>query len=100
MTGWAGSTRKETLPRYWAKTRARVLRRDGRRCVAIREDTGKRCESPANQCDHIDDRDDHRMENLQSLCEWHHLQKSGAQGGAAAALKRKKAQKQIHPGII
>lgn len=102
MSGWAArpSTRKATLPADWEQRRFAILRRDHFRCQHVRYDTGVKCGKPANQVDHIEDRNDHSPANLQALCEWHHQQKSSSQGGTAAAARRKKPQKQKHPGII
>lgn len=104
MTGWYArpSSRRATLPRDWELRRLAVLRRDGFRCQHVRYDTGLKCGKPANQCDHIDDRDDHSLANLRALCEYHHGVRSSQQGGnaAAAARRRKEPQKQKHPGII
>lgn len=99
MPGWEGSNRRERLPRDWPLRRLIRLKLDNFECQAIRADTGEKCRAYANQCDHIVHGDDHRIENLQSLCEWHHLRKSGGEGGRANAQKRRKAQPQ-HPGII
>lgn len=100
MSGWQGSTRKETLPPGWWRIRGHVLKRDAGMCQHVRYDTGRRCGAPANQVDHIGSRDDHTYANLQSLCEYHHQRKSSSQGGRAAASRRRNPQKQKHPGII
>ena len=102
MSGWykRPTDRKATLPADWEQRRATRLRRDRHRCQHIRYDTGKRCGDRANQVDHIGDRNDHSLENLQSLCEYHHMQKTGSQGGTAAARARAQRQKQKHPGIV
>ncbi|MCI2958231.1 hypothetical protein MN032_11030 [Agromyces atrinae] len=102
MPNWEGSDRKETLPPDWEKRRLRVLRRDRYRCQHVRYDTGRKCAAFANQVDHINDREDHDERNLQSLCEWHHLRKSGSQGGTAAAearQAREASSKPRHPGL-
>lgn len=101
--GWKGSTRKETLPDDWPAIRRRVLRRDRYRCQHVRYDTGRKCGARANQVDHIDDRNDHRDANLQSLCEWHHNEKSGRQGGLASQAARRRRERKPeyrHPGIL
>lgn len=103
MTGWAGSTRKVTLPPDWEARRAAVFERDGHRCVYVRS-TGRRCsERTRLECDHINDRDDHSLENLQTLCTWHHLRKSGGQGGKASAEARKQRtpfrEPEPHPAL-
>ncbi|MEU0674484.1 hypothetical protein ABZ330_16590 [Streptomyces sp. NPDC006172] len=45
------------------------------------------------------------MENLRSLCTWHHRQKSSREGAAAQAAKRRAIQKRFrrdeaHPGLM
>jgi 5-methylcytosine-specific restriction endonuclease McrA len=96
---WDTSKRRDGLPHDWPKIRINVLRRDSKIdpetgeptgsskdaiCQWIRYDTGKKCGLPANQVDHKDNqkRDDHSLENLQSLCQYHHGQKSAAEGHA------------------
>ena len=69
-------------------------------CQWIREDTGQMCGALATDVDHIGDPDDHRHKNLQSLCGWHHDQKTAGQGGRAAAAKRKRSSKEAIPGIV
>lgn len=105
MAGWVGSKRKETLPSNWESLRQAVFRRDGHRCVVIKAN-GQRCWDRDVECDHIDDPLDHRMENLRSVCSWHHLRKSGSQGGKGKADARQ-AQRDallrkpgIHPGLL
>jgi len=100
MSGWQQrpTDRRATLPRNWTQLRLARFRLDGFRCTAIRADTGARCEAPATDCDHVGERLDHRIENLRSLCSWHHKQVTAQQ--SAQARKRKKPQKQKHPGII
>jgi 5-methylcytosine-specific restriction endonuclease McrA len=103
MPNWKGSTRRDTLPPDWYTVRRPfVLNRDGHRCQHVRYDTGRKCGARANQVDHIDDRDDHSYRNLRSLCEWHHNQKSGRQGGTAsqAARRRNQPAPKRHPGIL
>lgn len=97
VAGWRGSTRKQSLPPDWDKRREAQLRADGYRCTAIRADTGERCPDRANQADHVGDRLDH--DRLTSLCEWHHQQKSGGQGGRAKAA-RYRATTRRHPGLV
>jgi hypothetical protein len=77
---------------------------DGHRCTA-RDAYQERCAEPAEECDHIGDRDDHRIEMLRSLCKWHHGKKSGAQGAEAAAKARafhnkKFRRTEAHPGAL
>lgn len=105
LPNWEGSTRKETLPKEWPALRLAVFARDGNRCVIIKAN-GRRCWDKATDCDHIGDREDHSMENLRSLCAWHHQRRSSSQGrrGRSKAeepwrkLLRREPEK--HPGSI
>lgn len=104
MSGqWADSTRREQLPPNWWEIRAGILDRDGHQCTAIRTDTDTRCRAEATDVDHVDDRHDHRPENLASLCSWHHDRKSSAEGNAARWAKpRPPTQRfptEVHPGL-
>jgi len=89
--GWAGSDRRDRLPPDWSAIRAAVLRRDGYRCT--RQTVLGRCLGTATQVDHMVRGDDHRMENLTSLCGPHHAEKSSREGNeakaAAAAARRR-----------
>jgi len=103
---WEGSTRKVTLPPDWARRRQAVFERDGHRCVIIKAN-GKRCwDRDKLECDHIGDREDHSLENLRTICQWHHGKRSASQGGAAsaaaAAQKRTSIKRppETHPGLI
>jgi len=103
MTGWSGSTRRVTLPADWEARRLAVLERDRYQCQHERADTGAPCGAYASECDHINDRTDHRMSNLQALCPWHHLRKSGQQGGRASQAARRAraaAAAPKHPGVL
>lgn len=94
------SGRTSPLPKAWPKIRANVLRRDKHQCQHIREDTGRKCLARATDVDHIDDPNDHTHANLQSLCGWHHNQKTAKQGGTAAAKKRGRITRESHPGFL
>lgn len=100
---WSGERRKH-LPSDWPKLRAAVLKRDGYRCQWRMPD-GQICAAPANQADHVVRGNDHRLQNLQSLCEPHHAQKSAREGGAErarliAANKRRFRRTEAHPGLL
>lgn len=106
MPGWAGSNRQHELPADWPARRKAALDRDGWRCQHIRFDTGEKCGRFANECDHIirpeaGGTDD--LSNLEALCHYHHLQKSGHEGGTAAQAKRRRrteAAEHRHPGLL
>ena len=97
--GWQGSTRLQTLPRNWRAIRQQVLARAGYQCQHVRYDTGKRCTARANQCDHIGERNNHTLDNLQALCEYHHQRKSSSQGGRANA-RNHAADPVKHAGLL
>ena len=99
---WSSSNRASRLPRSWGAIRSRVLRRDGHRCVATMLD-GSRCVERAIDVDHIVPGDDHRFANLQSLCGWHHKQKTGAESAAARRRhprERRARPAESHPGLL
>lgn len=105
MPGWQGSTRKETLPPDWKKRREERFRLDGYQCTATNAVTGERCDGPAEECDHHGDRLDHSIDNLRSLCSWHHGRKSAAQGLIAKANRLRRADSKFrrderHPGLL
>ncbi|WJN62543.1 HNH endonuclease [Streptomyces phage phiScoe1] len=104
MPNWEGSDRRSRLPADWPKIRLRVLRRDAGQCTALNQ-AGERCGEVATDVDHIRPGDDHSMENLRSLCSWHHRKKSGAEGAAAKAARRRAMAKRFdrreqHPGLL
>ncbi|WP_329151243.1 HNH endonuclease [Streptomyces sp. NBC_01456] len=98
MTGrWEGSTRHDELPADWPAIRAAVLARDEHRCRQINE--GRVCRRWANQVDHIRRGNDHRPENLQSLCAECHAIKSSREGNAAPRITRWRPTER-HPGLL
>lgn len=105
MPGWAGSDRRQRLPKDWPRIRNHVLKRDGRRCTERDPDTGRRCDELATEVDHIVPGDNHDPSNLRSLCEWHHRSKSSREGAQARnRIRAKNAQRfkrtEQHPGLI
>ena len=104
MPNWQGSDRRDRLPPDWPKIRARILRRDGRRCT-VRNVDGVRCGELATDVDHVKPGDDHRDANLRAVCQWHHRRKTGREGAAAraAAWRRnnsKYRRSEAHPGLV
>lgn len=89
--------RTTPLPPNWAALRRAQLEADGHQCTATRGDTGTRCEAPATDVHHMGDNTDH--EALTSLCAYHHLRITGAQGGGAVRKKASTAPPK-HPGLI
>jgi 5-methylcytosine-specific restriction protein A len=106
MPNWEGSDRRQTLPPDRPVRHLTVLRRDHHRCQHLREDTGRKCGRTAHNVDHIVSYKDGGTDdysNLQALCERHHRQKSGPEGGRASGQVRRakrNAAKPIHPGLI
>lgn len=103
MPGWQNSDRRQFLPSDWEKRRQQRFQIDGFRCTARLSD-GSRCTGPAEECDHIGKRTDHRIEMLRSLCEWHHARKSSREGAIARAkILRENSQRfrrtEAHPGL-
>ncbi|BCJ41661.1 HNH endonuclease [Actinoplanes ianthinogenes] len=97
---WEGtSDRRSRLPSDWAVRRLRVLRAAAYRCQ-VKDEDARPCGEPANEVDHINAGDDHRPENLQAICRWHHGRKTAAEG-AAARRPRPTARREPerHPGL-
>lgn len=102
MTGqWEGSTRRDELPDDWPDRRALVMQRDHYRCRwVINAQSDERCGTTATDVDHIGDRNDHRLINLQALCREHHAIKSSREGTAARWQHRRARPPERHPGLI
>lgn len=80
--------------------RANVLKRDSYQCQWRREDTGKLCLTKATDVDHKEKGPNvHTFDNLQSLCSYHHDQKTAGQGGSATKAAQRKREKKSHPGV-
>lgn len=97
--GFAGSTRRDRLPKDWPKRRAKVLKRDNRICYV--------CGHPgADGVDHVIPGDDHSETNLRAI--HHHVEpychrtKSAREGGQAAQAKRipRNRPQEKHPGMV
>jgi 5-methylcytosine-specific restriction enzyme A len=76
---WSGSDRAARLPTNWPKLRSQVRKRDRHTCQ------GCGCPTPPGEgsVDHIIRGDDHRLENLQLLCDSCHDTKTTAEAAAA-----------------
>lgn len=91
------SWRTSPLPKDWPRRRLRALERDGHRCTVVTE--GKRCTAKASDVHHIGDPTDHRLENLGSICAWHHKKETSAQANRARKRLTQKHPTERHPGI-
>ena len=104
--------RSTPLPPNWrTEIRPFVLNRDDYRCTwihgnpeglpvtAAELDGPRRCNATATDADHIGDRDDHRPENLRSLCGPHHDHRTAGQAAAIYQARRRRPT-EPHPGFI
>lgn len=103
-SNWTNSSRRDRLPSDWPRIRGRILRRDKKLCQWRMPD-GDKCLAPATDVDHIRAGDDHRDNNLQSLCSMHHRRKSSSEGGTARGAARRKVAARFrrveeHPGMM
>lgn len=98
---WASSNRRSGLPANWDRIRQQILQRDSHRCQ-WRMELGGICGEHATDVDHINAGDDHRPENLQALCDWHHKRKTSAQGNYSPNRTRvsQKRPPEQHPGLL
>ncbi|MGW6531462.1 HNH endonuclease [Streptomyces venezuelae] len=95
MSGWQGSNRRAELPPDWyTRIRPQVLDRDSHRCQS--------CGQTATDVDHIGDKHDHRLINLQALCGWCHRKKTSRQGNYSPNRVRatESRPRESHPGIV
>lgn len=96
--GWKNSGRKAQLPKNWKLIRQQVLLRDGYRCTE-HDHLDFRCQQVATDVDHITSPNDHRPQNLRSLCKQHHLRKSSAEGNSAKKRFSKRHPGEPNPGL-
>lgn len=101
---WEGSDRRARLPDDWPQRVEFTRNRAGGRCemkIAAKRGGRFRCTADGTDCDHINRGDDHRVENLQWLCERHHQIKTAAEGNEAKADKKKpRREPPKHPGLL
>lgn len=95
----SGGYRTSPLPTGWKRLRQQVLNRDQHRCTWTEND--QRCtETTSLEVDHICDRDDHHLDNLRTLCAWHHAKRTGHQAYAASNQALRRRPQRRHPGLI
>ena len=93
--GWEGSSRRAELPADWyTHIRPAILQRDGHAC--------RQCAAAATDVDHIGDKYDHRLENLQALCGRCHRLKTSRQGNHSPRRARitEARGRERHPGLM
>ncbi len=90
MSGWNGSTRRSRLPPNWDSLRVTVLRRD----PTCRHPG---CPARSTDVDHVIANDDHRLTNLQGLCNPHHVEKTNRERPHRGTNRRPPER---HPGGI
>lgn len=93
---WEGSDRRERLPDDWEWRRAETFRVHGDTCHVCKE-------SGADEVDHVERGDDHRLENLRPIHSWRtpqrcHVFKTAREAAAAKARLRRPPEK--HPGLL
>lgn len=107
---WRGSRRRERFNPDWPRVRRMALERDGYRCRRMVEDEYgmvTRCVRRATEVDHIRRAlpgmpDDDSLENLESLCAWHHARKTqceSAEARRAYAADRRRREWYSHPAF-
>ena len=79
---WDNSRRRQELPPNWPTLRRAVATRASGIC----QQPG--CNQPGTDCDHIADRHNHDLNNLQWLCAAHHKTKTAADLAATRAKLR------------
>lgn len=102
--GWAGSTRRDSLPADWPQRRQDVKTRADGQCERVKGSTSRRCTNPGTDCDHVirpaaGGTDE--LDNLEWLCLWHHRDKTSREGNDArkAAIASTKRKPTKHPGL-
>lgn len=87
VSNWGQQTRRrQELPPNWGHIRRQILQRDHHTCVL--------CGREGNQVDHINGPQDHRPQNLRTLCEQCHNRVTSRQGGTSY---RKGHRRRKHP---
>lgn len=101
MARWDNSDRSSRLPPDWQQRRKRALQRDHDQCVWMEHtEAGRRerCPNRATEVDHKIPGDNHALENLQSLCWFHHDMKTRREGVFAKAEKRREINQRFRRG--
>ena len=89
----SGSRRSAPLPKGWAKTRRRILRRDHHRCYL--------CGGEATEVDHVQPASQgggDEPTNLAAICSTCHARKTAHEAVAKRPLRRRAEEK--HPGVL
>lgn len=103
-SNWVNSTRRSTLPRDWHRRRSFVRDRAQGKCEwpgftpgRVERLPGEPCRLFGIDCDHIGDRDNHDVTNLQWLCHPHHDQKTIQDRRTRGQSDRRPPER--HPGL-
>ncbi len=88
-TGWVNSDRRDELPPDWQQLRRQALERDEYRCQWL-----PLCGELGTDVDHIIPGLDHSLDNLQTLCNRHHLIKTARE----RVTYRQNRPREAHPG--
>src|SRR5690242_18022131 len=97
-TAWQRNTpRKDRSSQAWKQARRRALERDTHQCTALDHDV--RCTSQAVEVDHIDQSNNHELNNLASLCSHHHKIKTQIEAAQARWRHRQQRTPEKHPGL-
>jgi 5-methylcytosine-specific restriction protein A len=110
--------RREALPEGWFHIRKQVLLRDAHRCTWFPGGSVQgwdykdsythpyRCSNKATDVDHINDRSNHSMSNLRSLCKEHHSSKTSSFAHSEINRRNKMMSRRNagksgkHPGLL
>lgn len=103
--GWAGSDRRDRLPKWWPVTVRRIVARDPVcRCLGCPKCSTPKllCARASKEADHIIPGDDHRDLNLRGICRPCHGYKSSQEGAEAKAAKKRPTGlfEESHPGDL
>lgn len=96
----SSSERRLSLPPDWKRRVEETKQAAGGICQWVRS-SGRRCNQPGTDCDHIDDPNDHSFVNRRWLCRYHHNMHTAQQSAQArrAILDKTRHPVEKHPGL-
>jgi 5-methylcytosine-specific restriction enzyme A len=96
---WQRNTpHKDRSSWQWQQARQAALTRDKHRCTVVEQDI--RCTQQALEVDHIDQTNNHELNNLASMCTEHHRIKTQHEAATARWKYREKRTPEKHPGLM